>query len=146
MRKKRVLLILAAAIVIIALILYPTTQCRVTGADIAASPPKAFVVSVLQGYAVGFLFNVTNGSNCEINAENVRVVLRGVTYSDGRQVAQESEGTELVAGKLNPGQTSSFSYTFDDYFVYRPAKLLLSIEMTFTESGPLLVYDGEVTV
>jgi hypothetical protein len=146
MQKKRVLPLIAAVIVVIALILYPTTQCSVTGADIVTSPPKAFVISLLEGYAVGFSFNLTNRSNCQISAQSMRIVLRGVTYSDGRQVTQESVETQSVTGIIDPSQTRSFSYTFNNYFTYRPAKLLLSIEMTFAGTEQLLIYDGEVPV
>ena len=146
MQRKRVFLLLAAAIVVVALILYPSTQCRVAGSDVAVSPPKAFAVSVLQGYAVGLTFNVTNRSNCEINSQSLRVVLQGLVYSDGRQVAQDTEDTEQVGGTLAAGQTRAFSHTFEPYFNYKPVKLLLKIEMTFAETGPLTVFDGEVSV
>jgi hypothetical protein len=144
MKKKRVLPLLAAAIVVVALILYPPTQCRVAGSDIVASQPRPFVIDVLEGYAIGFTFNVTNRSGCGINAQNIRVVLRGVVYSDGRQTSPNTEETDPVSGTVAPGDTRAFSYTFDSYFTYRPTKLLLRIEVTFAETGSLVVFDGEL--
>jgi hypothetical protein len=144
--KRRLWLLVSAVVVIIALLLYPSSQCHVSGGDLAFSPLKAFVVSVEQGYAVGFSFNVTNRAGCEINARNIHVVLRSVTYPDGKETAQTLEETGPVSSILPSGGTGLFSYTFNSYFTYRPTKLSLRVDMTFAETGPVLVYDGELSV
>jgi hypothetical protein len=146
MKKKRVLPLLAAAVVVVALILYQPTQCKVTGSDIVASKPRPFVIDVLEGYAVGFTFNMTNKSGCGINVQNIRVLLHGVVYSNGTQTSPNTEETEPVTETIVPGDTRAFSYTFNSYFTYRPTKLVLKIEMTFAETGPLVVFDGELTI
>jgi hypothetical protein len=145
LRKRRILLLLAALVVLL-LVLYPSTQCRVTEADLQVSPLKAFVIPVQQGYAIGFFFNVTNRADCEIGVQSVRVMLRALVYPDGRQVTQDRQETETVSRSILPGQTSSFSYTFDSYFDYRPSRLMLRLEMTFTGSGPIVVFDGELPI
>jgi len=144
--RRRLWLLLLAVIVIIGLLLYPSTQCRVTATDLTISPAKTFVIPVLEGYAVGFSFNVTNRSSCEVHAQKISVLLRSATYADGRQVAQNSEEVEAVAGTLTPGQFGIFSHTFDSYFTYRPMKLQLRIEITFEQTGPIVVFDGELPV
>jgi hypothetical protein len=144
--QKRLLLLLGAILVIIMLLIYPSTQCRVTASELAASSLKAFVIPVQEGYAVGFSFNVTNQAKCEVNAQKIHVVLRDATYADGRQVAQNAEEREDVSGTLAPGESGSFSHTFDSYFAFRPAKLLLRVEMTFAETGPVVIFDGELPI
>jgi hypothetical protein len=144
--KRRLWLLLLAALVIIALLLYPSSQCHVSNTDVAFSPLKTFVISVEQGYAVGFMFNVTNRGGCEINARNIHVLLHSVTYANGTKVAQTSDETEPVSSILPPGSTALFSYTFNSYFTYRPAKLNLRVELTFAETGAVLVFDGELAV
>ena len=144
--RKRFLLLVLAAVVVVLLLLYPSTQCRVTESELTISPLSSFVISVPEGYAVGFSFNVTNHANCKVTAQSTRVVLRGVAYGDGRQVTQNSEEIEAASGTLMPGESRTFSHSFNSYFDYRPVKLLLRIEMTFTETGPILVFDGELAV
>jgi hypothetical protein len=144
MKMRRVLLLLAAAVVVIALILYTPTQCKVAGSDIVASPPRPFVIDVLEGYAIGFTFNLTNRSSCTINAQSIRILLRGAVYSNGTQTSPNTVETAPVSGTLAPGDTRSFSYSFSSYFTYRPTELLLRIEVTFAETGPLVVFDGEL--
>jgi hypothetical protein len=143
---RRFWLLLLAAIVIVALLLYPSSQCHVSNTDLAFSPLKTFVISVREGYAVGFSFNATNRAGCEINARNIHVVLRSVTYADGKETAQTSDETEAASWIVPPGGTGLFSYTFDSYFTYRPTKLNLRVEMTFAETGPVLVFDGELVL
>jgi hypothetical protein len=144
--KRRLWLLLAAALVIVALLLYPSSQCHVSNTDLAFSPLKTFVIDVEQGYAVGFSFNVTNRAGCEINARNIHVVLHSVTYADGKGNVQTSDETDSVSSILPAGSTGPFSYTFNSYFTYRPTKLNLRVEMTFAETGPVLVFDGELAV
>jgi len=132
--------------VIIAVLLYPSTQCQVSKTEITPSEVRAFAIPVREGYAVGFTFNVTNGGTCDISAQQIRVVLKEVVYADGRQATSNVEETESILGTLNPGQTGTFSHTFDSYFEYRPTRLVLTIEIAFAETGSILVLDGELTV
>jgi len=144
--RKRLLLLLLAALVIGVLLLYPSTQCRVTGAELTASPVQTFVIPVEQGYAVGFTFNITNHSNCEVNAQKIRVQLRSTVYADGTEVAQNSDESESTTGAIGPGQTGTFSYTLNAYTQFRPARMLVRIEVTFAETGPVPVFDGELVI
>jgi hypothetical protein len=141
---KRHWLLLAAALVVVALIVYPSSQCKVTGSELKVSPLKTFVIDVQAGYAVGFSFNVTNGAGCDINARDIHVLLRSTTYADGREIAQNSDDTDPVSSVLSPGQTGTFSYTLNSYLEYRPTKLNLRVEITFAETGPVPVFDGEL--
>jgi hypothetical protein len=143
---RRLLLLVAAALVVLALLLYPSQQCRVSEADLKTSPLKAFAISVQEGYAVGFSFNVTNQAACEANARNIRVVLRSVTYVDGREVTQNLDETEPVNKILSSGNMGLFSHTFNSYMPYQPAKLNLRVEVTFAETGPVVVFDGVLDV
>jgi len=144
--RKRFLLLALAAVVVVVLLLYPSTQCRVTESELTLSPLRSFVISVQEGYAVGFSFNVTNHAGCKLTAQSTRAVLRGVTYGDGRQVTQNLEEIEGASGTLMPGESGTFSHSFDSYFDYRPVRLLLRVEITFAETGPILVFDGELAV
>jgi hypothetical protein len=144
--KRRLWLLLLAAVVIVALLLYPSSQCHVSSTDLAFSPLKTFVVPVEQGYAVGFSFNVTNQGGCEINARNMHVVLRSVTFTGGNGTPQTSDETDPVSSVVPPGGTALFSYTFTSYFTYRPTKLNLRVEMSFAGAEPALVFDGELAV
>jgi hypothetical protein len=143
---RRLLLLLLAALVILALVLYPSQQCRVTEAELKISSLRAFAISVQEGYAVGFSFNVTNQAGCEVDARSMHVVLRSVSYADGTQAAQNLDETDTVSTILPAGQTGPFSHTFNSYMTYRPAKLNLRVEMTFAETGSVLVFDGELDV
>ena len=89
---------------------------------------------------------MTNQAGCEANARNIHVVLRSVTYADGREVAQNLDETEPVNTILPAGRTGLFSHTFNSYMAYQPAKLNLRVEMTFAETGPVPVFDGELDV
>jgi hypothetical protein len=144
--KRRLWLLLSAALVIVALLLYPSSQCSVSKTELTISPLKTFVIPVEEGYAVGFSFNVTNGAGCEVSARSVHVVVRSLTYADGREVAQNLDETEPVSSILPPGRTGVFSHTLDSYLIYRPTKLNLRVEMTFAETGAVLVFDGELPV
>lgn len=144
--RRHLWLLLSAALVIVALLLYPSSQCHVSSTDLTISPLKTFVISVQEGYVVGFSFNATNRAGCMINARNIHVVLRSTTYADGKGTAQTSDETEPVSSTLSPGSTGLFSYTFSSYFTYRPTKLNLRVEITFAETGDVLVFDGELAV
>ena len=143
---RRLWLLLSAALVIVALLLYPSSQCHVSKTELTISPLKTFVIPVQEGYAVGFSFNVTNRAGCEINARNIHVFLRSLTYADGREVTQNLDETESVSAILPPGRTGVLSHTFNSYLPYQPTKLNLRVEMTFAETGPVLVFDGELPV
>jgi len=69
-----------------------------------------------------------------------------VTYADGKETAQTSDESDTVSSILPPGNTTLLSYTFKSYFTYRPTKLNLRVEITFAETGPVLVFDGELAV
>ena len=101
---------------------------------------------MLEGYAVGFSFNVTNQAGCDANARNIHVILRSVTYADGKELTQNLDETEPVSTILPAGRTGLFSHTFNSYMPNRPAKLNLKVEMTFAETGAILVFDGELDV
>jgi hypothetical protein len=143
---RRLLLLFLAAVVILALVLYPSQQCHVTEAELKFSPLKAFVIPVQEGYAVGFSFNVTNQAGCQVEVRSMHVVLRSLSYADGTQAAQNLDETEAVGTTLPAGQEGLFSHSFNSYMTYRPAKLNLRVEMTFAETGTVLVFDGELDV
>jgi len=144
--KRRLWLLLLAAIVVLALLLYPSSQCHVSNTDLAFSPLKTFVIPVEQGYTVGFSFNVTNRASCEVSARTIHVVLRGVTYAGGNETAQTSDETDPLSSVVPAGGTALFSYTFTSYFTYRPTKLDVRVEMTFAEAEPALVFNGELAL
>ena len=143
---RRLLLLLSAALVILALLVYPSQQCQISQAELKISSVKAFAISVEQGYAVGFSFNVTNQAGCEANARSIHVVLRSVSYADGTESAQNLDETEAVSTILPAGSTGPFSHTFNSYMAYRPEKLNLRVEMTFAGAGSVFVFDGELDV
>jgi len=142
--RKRLLLLLAAALIVAIVLLYPSLGCRISKDQIGVSPIKPFVVPVLEGYAIGFSFNLTNLGSCELTAKSIRVDLRTAAYSDGTVSAMKRTETQSLYTDLLPGETKKFSYTFDSYFSHRPAKLALSVEISFGESGQVTVFDGEL--
>jgi hypothetical protein len=143
---RRLLLLLLAGLVVLALVLYPAQRCHVGEAELKASMLKAFVIPVEEGYAVGFSFNVTNHADCEVNARSIHVILRSASYADGTQATQNLDETEAVSTIIPAGQTGLFSHSFNSYMTYRPAKLNLRVEMTFAETGSVFVFDGELDV
>jgi hypothetical protein len=143
---RRLLLVGAAALVVLALLLYPSQQCHVSQSELKISPLKTFAIPVQEGYAVGFSFNVTNQASCEANARSIHVILRSLSYADGREATQNLDETESVSTTLPSGGTGLFSHTFNSYMTYRPAKLNLRVEITFAETGSVLVFDGELDV
>jgi hypothetical protein len=140
------LLLGAAALVVLALLLYPSQQCHISETELKSSPLKAFAISTLDGYAVGFSFNVTNQAGCEATARNMHVVLRSVTYANGTEVTQNLDETDSVNMILSAGSTGLFSHTFNSYTPYKPAELNLRVEMTFAETGTISIFDGELNV
>lgn len=86
--------------------------------QIRISPIKPFVVAVLQGYAIGFTFNVTNLGSCELTAESIRVDLRTAAYPNGTVTVMNSMETQQLLTDLPQGQTKMLSYSFDSYFEY----------------------------
>lgn len=131
---------------VLALLLYPSEQCHISEAELKTSPPEAFAISTVDGYAVGFSFNVTNQAGCEATARKIHVVLRSVTYGNGTEVTQNLDETDTVNTVLSAGSTRLFSHTFNSYTPHKPAKLNLRVEVTFAEAGTVTVFDGELDI
>ena len=144
--RKRLALLPVAALIVLIVLLYASIGCRVSEEQIKASPLNPFVVPVLEGYAIGFSFNLTNLGSCELVAESIHVDLRTAIYPDGRVDTMNAAYSESWLKELGPGQTQRFSYSFDSYFQFRPAKLNLRIEISFGESGHVIVFDGELAI
>jgi hypothetical protein len=144
--RRRLLLLFAAALIVAIILLYPSAGCKVSGDQIRVSPIEPFVISILQGYAIGFKFNLTNLGSCELTAESVRVDLRTATYPNGTVIVMNAMGTQDLRADLPPGQTKMFSYSFDSYFAYRPAKLALSAEISFGSAGQVTFFEGELDI
>lgn len=144
--RKRLVLLVAAALIVVIILLYPSVGCKVSGDQIRASPVRPFVISIMEGYAIGFTFNLTNLGNCEVTAESIRVDLRTAIYPDGTVTAVNESYTESLHTSLAAGQTRRFSYSFDSYFAFRPSKLVLKIEVSFGEAGSVTVFDGELEI
>lgn len=117
-----------------------------SGDQIKASQFKPFVISVPEGYAIGFTFNLTNLGNCEVTADSIHIHLRTAIYPDGNVTAVNESYIAALRTSLAAGQTKMLSYTFDSYEVYRPSKLDLKIEVSFGEAGNVTVYDGEMDI
>jgi hypothetical protein len=126
--------------------LYPSFECKVSGDQIGISPIRPFAVGMLQGYAIGFSFNLTNLGSCGLTAESIRVDLRATTYPNGTVTAMNSTEVQPLRTDLPPGQTKMFSFSFSSYFDYRPAKLALSVEISFGDAGQLTVFEGELEI
>jgi hypothetical protein len=144
--RRRLLLLLAAALIVAIVLLYPSAGCKVSGDQIRVSPIKPFVVVMLEGYAVGFTFNLTNLGSCELTAESIRVDLRTAAYPNGTVTVMNAMESQELHTDLPQGQTNTFSYTFDSYFEYRPAKLALSVEISFGSAGQVTVFEGELDI
>jgi hypothetical protein len=106
---------------------------------------KPFAVSMPQGYAIGFSFNLTNLGSCGLTAESIRVNLRTATYANGTVTMNATEA-EPLRTDLPPGQTKMFSFSFTSYFDYRPAKLDVSVEISFGDAGQVTVFEGELEI
>ena len=98
----------------------------------------------MEGYAIGFTFNLTNLGNCEVNAQSIHIYLRTATYPGGNVTAVNESYNDTLYTSLAAGQTKMLSYTFDSYVGYRPSKLDLKIEVSFGEAGSVTVFDGEM--
>lgn len=144
--RKRLVLVLAAALIVMIVLLYPSLGCKISEGQIRASPVRPFVVPVLEGYAIGFTFNLTNLSDCELTAESIGVDLRTVIYPDGSVIAVNERYSESLHTSLALDETRMFSYSFDSYFEFRPAKLVVKIEVSFGEAGNVAVFDGELEI
>jgi hypothetical protein len=118
----------------------------VTRDEIAVSPIKPFVIPAPQGYAVGFSFNLTNMSGCELRAESIHVTLRDFVYPSGNSTALGLSENGQLDTTMMPKESAPFSYAFNSYFDSRPAELLLKIEITFTGAGTITIFDGEVSI
>jgi len=139
-------LLLAAALIVVIVLLYPSFGCRISGDQIKASPVKPFVIIVMEGYAIGFTFNLTNVGGCEATAESIQVDLRTAVYPDGRVTDMHTTESETLRTALAPGQTKMFSYSFNSYFQFRPARLDLRIEISFGDAGRVTIFDGELPI
>jgi hypothetical protein len=126
--------------------LYPSFGCKVSGDQIGVSPIKPFAVDMPQGYAIGFSFNLTNLGSCGLTAESIRVNLRTATYANGTVTAINATEAQPLLTDLPPGQTKMFSFSFTSYFDYRPAKLALSVEISFGDAGQVTVFEGELEI
>lgn len=144
--RKQLLLLLAAALIIAIILLYPSVGCKVSGDQIKASQFKPFVISTLEGYAIGFAFNLTNLGNCEVTAESIHIYLRTAIYPDGNVTVVNENYNEALHTSLAAGQTKMFSYAFDSYVSYRPSKLDLRIEVSFGEAGSVTIFDGKMDI
>jgi len=144
--RRRLILLFAAALIVVIVFLYPSMGCKISQDQIAASPVKPFVVSTPEGYAVGLTLNLTNLADCELTADSIRVSLGTITYPDGSVLAVNESYSESLQTSLATGQTRMFSYAFESYFTYRPAKLVLTIEVSFGEAGSVTVFDGELEI
>jgi hypothetical protein len=144
--RRRLLLLVAAALILGIVLLYPSLGCRVSRDQISVSPIKPFAVSAPQGYAIGFSFNLTNLGSCGLTAESIRVDLRTATYPDGTVTAMNTTDTQQLHTDLPSGQTKTFSFSFSSYFDYRPAKLALSVEISFGDAGQVTVFQGELEI
>ena len=144
--RKRLVLLLAAALIVVIVLLYPSIGCRVSEEQIRTSALEPFAVPVLQGYAIGFSFNLTNLGGCELIAESIQVNLQNATYPDGRATLIDTTEGKSLYTTLAPGQTKKFSYSFDSYFGFSPTKLGLRIEISFGEAGRVAVFDGELLI
>jgi hypothetical protein len=126
--------------------LYPSFGCKVSGDQMRVSPIEPFAVDMPQGYAIGFYFNLTNLGSCGLTAESIRVDLRTATYPDGTVTAMNATETQPLHTDLPPGQTKMLSFSFSSYFEYRPAKLALSVVISFGDAGQLAVFEGELEI
>ena len=134
----------AAAAIIIVLIVYSSFQCRVNRDQFSVSPFKPFVVIAATGYAVGFTFNITNLSGCDVTVQSIDVTLRNVTYIDGTQTAGGLTESSSQLTTLTPHQATHLGFTFTSYFDLRPVKLNLKVEIGLGGSGEITVFDGEI--
>ena len=145
--RRRLLLVLAAAVILLAVFLYPSlTACRLSRDQLEISPLSTFVVPVMEGYAVGFSFNLTNLGSCTLTAESIQVHISEAAFANGTVTAPNlSEGEQLLT-TVGPGQSAEFSYAFDSYFIWKPLRIVLKVELTFTGVGAVTVFDGPVEV
>ena len=134
------------ALTIAMLIVYSSIPCRVARDELAFSSVKPLIVSTLSGYAVGFSFNLTNLSSCEVEVGSLHVNLREAFYWDGSREALGSSEVQSLSKTLNPQESTTISYMLDSIFVNRPVKLSIAIDVDVTGSGMIVVFDGELVV
>jgi len=139
------MLLVAAALVIVLVYSYPSfLGCKVSRDQLEVSQISTFIVPVPEGYAVGFRFNVTNLSDCRLEAELIRVHVLEATFANGTVASPNMSEDERLLTTTEPGQSSEFSYVFDTYFAWKPLKLELRIELTFTDVGTVTVFEGKL--
>lgn len=144
--RKRLALLAVAGVILLLLVAYPMLQCTVDRSQIEVGLVRPWEVSRLEGYAVGFDLNVTNYSSCDLDLESVTVTVHTVTYRDGSTEALEFTETQPTATTISHGSIEEVGFTFDYIFPSNPAKLTVSVEMSFRETGPWVVFDGEVAI
>ena len=141
------MLLVAAALVLVIVYAYPSLlSCKVSRDQLEVSKISTFVVPVPEGYAVGFRFNVTNLSNCRLMTERIRVHLLEATFANGTVASPNTSEDERLLTTMEPGQSSEFSYIFGSYFAWKPLKLELRVELTFTDVGTVTVFEGKLDV
>jgi hypothetical protein len=139
--------VVAAAVILLLIFLYPSfIGCRISKDQLAISPISTYVVPVMEGYVVGFSFNLTNLGSCTLTAESIQVHISEATFANGTVSASNiSEGEQLLT-TVGPSQSAGFSHTFDSYFVWKPLRFVLKVELTFTNAGTVTVFDGPLEV
>jgi hypothetical protein len=143
--RRRLLLLLGAALVLVVLFAYPSFfACRVSTDQLGVSKMSTFIVPVAEGYAVGFNFTVANLSSCKLTVESITVHLLKATYSNETVSAPNITEVESLLTIIEPSQSAGFSYSFDSYFEWKPISLLLRVELTFAGSGAITVFEGDV--
>jgi len=139
--------VVAAALVLVLMYSYPLfLGCKVSRDQLEVSQISTFVVPVLEGYAVGFRFNVTNLSDCRLMAELIRVHVLEATFANGTVASPNMSEDEPLLTTMEPGQSSEFSYVFERYFAWKPLKFELRVELTFTDVGTVTVFEGNLDV
>jgi hypothetical protein len=144
--RRRLILLMAAGAIILLLFLYPWFGCTVERSEVRVVLNKRWAVPTLDGAAAGLTFNVTNYASCELHLESVTVTVHAVTYRDGSVDQLEFTEKQQKSSTISPGHLLEVDYTFDYVFPSTPVRLSIWVEMSFRESGPMVVYDGEVEI
>mgnify|MGYP001059453698 CR=1 FL=1 len=143
---KRWTLLLVAGVVLVLLVVYPWIGCSVDRNQVQVSLIRPWVVTRLDGSAVGFVLNVTNYSGCDLHLTAVSVTVHSATYRDGSMDVFEFTQTQDVSTVISGGHAEQVDYTFDNLFPLSPAKLALRVEISFRETGAIVVFDGEIEI
>jgi len=144
-RKRWGLLVVGAAILLL-LILYPWFGCTIDRTQVQVSLNKRWSALTLEGAAAGLSFNVTNGANCDLHLESVRITVHTATSRDGTVENLEFIENQDKTGVIPPGHTEEVDFTFDHVFRKTPTQLSIRVEMSFREVGAVVVFDGEAQI